>query len=646
MKPKPASRLRMRLLAGLLTAAGALLSLAALAVPSAAGQDSLTVSITPHDDWSPAAVTDLAASAGGEGQLLLQWTAPDGNGGAFSQTQTASSYRLRIATFPVTSVGSTTAWWNSATAVTPPTPAPAGSLETSLLNNLEPGATYWAAVISLDSVGNVSPVDTKTAGGATQAQRLVSDLAPSAPSGLHVVSVGSAAIQIAWNASAASDLWYYNVYADSTAPYDFSDAVVVAVASGTAPALDYGGLPLDTTVYFRVTAVDKGAPTYLGHALESAASASVSASTVRPLTRPLTPYGIWITTGTNNATVGWMPVEAYESGIMFTDPRHPSSVELTGYHVYRATAPTAAPWTDLVAVSSSAASYTDNTAVPGSYYMVRAYNPAGLSQASMVRGNLLRNAFVVGFDGQTTFQMADDVATISVNGEGQQSNAYLVVTSSHPEQLSETVVKSLEFTAMKQGIIATPNAKLSNPGMLMLHYDMDPATGQVTPSGLRGFGASAYRPSANGSGTPDQLSVFWNNGNKWVQLYGKLDPVAQVVAVQTPYLGQYQLRTAQRTQGFQFNSANVSNRMVTPNGDGKNDDVLFTFDNPAASEVVGHVFDARGREIATMVPGPINPQGSLLWDGKSNGKWVPGGVYIYEIKAEGQTHTGSIIVIK
>jgi gliding motility-associated-like protein len=486
-------------------------------------------------------------------------------------------------------------------------------------------------------------VDTKTAAGAAQAQMLVADLAPSAPSGLHVVSIGSAAISVAWSASAASDLWYYSVSVDSTSPYDFADSVVVTVASGTSPSLDFGGLPLDTTVYFRVTAVDKGAPSYLGHALESAPSASVSASTVRPLTRPLAPYGITISTAVNSATIGWMPVQAYESGVMFTDPANPNATELTGYHVYRATAPAAAPWSDLVAVSSSALSYTDNAAVPGSYYMVRAYNPAGFSTNSMVRGNNFRNAFIVGFDGKTTFQMADEVATISVNGEGQQSNAYLVVTSSHPEQLSETVVKSLEFTAMRQGITPTPNAKLSNPGMLLLHYDLDPGTGQVVPSGLRGFGASSYRPSAGG-GTPDQLSVFWNNGNKWVQLYGKLDAVNQVVAVQTPYLGQYQLRAAERTQSFTFNSANVSNRMVTPNGDGKNDDVLFTFSNPAASEVIGKVFDARGREIATMVPGPVAD--SLLWDGKSNGKWVPGGVYIYEIKAEGQTHTGTVIVIK
>ena len=97
--------------------------------------------------------------------------------------------------------------------------------------------------------------------------------------------------------------------------------------------------------------------------------------------------------------------------------------------------------------------------------------------------------------------------------------------------------------------------------------------------------------------------------------------------------------------GFSFNPASgVSNRMLTPNGDGKNDFVVFTFNNPKDSQVTGKIYDLQGRLVAEMSPGPVS--NSLEWNGKAGGQAVPGGIYIYQIQAEGKTFNGTIVVIR
>ncbi len=109
--------------------------------------------------------------------------------------------------------------------------------------------------------------------------------------------------------------------------------------------------------------------------------------------------------------------------------------------------------------------------------------------------------------------------------------------------------------------------------------------------------------------------------------------------------GQYQLRSVERPLAFNFNQAGVSNRLVTPNGDGKNDTVVFTYDNPRDSEVRVRLLDIRGKEVVGSLPaGPVS--NSKQWDGTAGGRAVPGGVYIYQVEGEGRTFTGTIVIIR
>jgi hypothetical protein len=115
--------------------------------------------------------------------------------------------------------------------------------------------------------------------------------------------------------------------------------------------------------------------------------------------------------------------------------------------------------------------------------------------------------------------------------------------------------------------------------------------------------------------------------------------------------------------GASFRFFGPLSRIITPNGDGKNDQAFFCFDNPADSDASGKVYSLLGSEVASMGPrltpsvnGCVNTFGagtfpgqsnqSLTWDGRSNGNVVRSGIYVYRITAELKAYTGTLIVVR
>jgi hypothetical protein len=109
-----------------------------------------------------------------------------------------------------------------------------------------------------------------------------------------------------------------------------------------------------------------------------------------------------------------------------------------------------------------------------------------------------------------------------------------------------------------------------------------------------------------------------------------------------------------RVSAFSFSG--VSNRFITPNGDGRNDNVAFSFANPADSAGSVKIYDLRGHLLTTI---PINSGGSLfcptgdsvnsgcpMWDGRVNGSAVSSGVYIYVVAVENVVASGALVVIR
>lgn len=633
-------RRRLTLLSALLwaAAAGPCLTVLAAARASAATSDALTVTLIPRDIWPPAPVTDLVGVPGAEGQMLLQWTAPDSNSNALGTPSAAAGYDIRIATFSVDSVGgSTTAWWNGALDVrslpapalsaAPPAPGSPGAQEFLLLTRLEPGATLYALITSTDAVGLISDADVKAVTPGGQAFALIYDAVPPAPAGLGVAQTGASTFTVTWSSGTAYDLDYYRIYLDSTAPRDFADAwTSTAPASATSALI--GGLPYGTYA-LRLAAVDKGAPSYPGLPLEGPPSMIVTADIVPRLAQ--TPYGIDISSSGGSVTIRWLPVVRYSDLTGFVDPAAPSIGDLSSYRVYRASTIVLGTWTELAVLSTGTPSWTGAAVATAPYYAVRSQNNdsmLSLSGRSLIRSASTLDGFVVAPDDQSYFRIPAAQIAPFVGTAGDPASAYAIEVSSRPQDLGGRVFKSLDFKAYRGGLTSDPSFALDGMGTLHMHYEIS---------------GSSLSPSFTGAAAgPQNASVYWWNGARWLQLYGKVDALSQGLFLETKYFGRYQVRSVERVAGFAFNLAGLSNRFVTPNGDGKNDTVVFTFDNPRDAKVTGRILDLKGRVVVSeMAPGPV--QNTLEWRPGSD---LPGGIYIYQLEGEGQPFTGTIVILK
>ncbi|MBI4061787.1 MAG: hypothetical protein HY403_10180, partial [Elusimicrobia bacterium] len=584
----------------------------------------------------PENITDLVAVPGAsEGVVNLTWTQPGDDG----YVGTASSYTLRVST--IANINNDADFDNPALAkplsvfsATPaPVPGAGGSLRTYAIEGLEPGATYYFAMKATDDDSPLPLTSAWVRAGATNPNNFAyaEDLPPAAPTGLAVAPTGISSFTVTWNASTAADVDYYRIFVDSTSPYDFADAWVVTVPK-TQVSTIIGGLAFGDYA-FRMTVVDKGAPDYPGVALESAPSATVMGTLTR---RPAqTPYGIGLSAGPGTATVSWLPVVRYEDGGAFVDPGAPALGELSGYRVYRSTTPILSTWSQIADVSTATWSWTDSASGPEFYYTVRSENSNSdltLSRQSLVRSAATLDAYSVAPDDQSYFYIPSSLVGPLVGAPGDPGSAYAIVPSSRPQDLGGRVYQSLEFKAYRGGLTPDANFSLEGLGRVHMHYEIS---------------GSSTAPSFSGAAAdPQNASVYWWNGVRWLQLYGKRDTLAQSYGqlgtlsrdmfLETKYFGLYQVRSVERVTSFAFNLAGLSNRFVTPNGDGKNDSVVFTFDNPRDAHVRGRILDLRGRVVVSdLLPGPV--QNSLLWDGTSNGRSVPGGVYIYQLEGEGQS---------
>ena len=103
----------------------------------------------------------------------------------------------------------------------------------------------------------------------------------------------------------------------------------------------------------------------------------------------------------------------------------------------------------------------------------------------------------------------------------------------------------------------------------------------------------------------------------------------------------------------------VLNRLITPNGDGRNDTFIFRCYNPRDSEIEARIYDLRGGEVGKMrlkqrsngsdpFSGRDDVSGiyyDLEWDPNAGAK-VPGGVYLYQITVETKVYKGTVVVIR
>lgn len=150
---------------------------------------------------------------------------------------------------------------------------------------------------------------------------------------------------------------------------------------------------------------------------------------------------------------------------------------------------------------------------------------------------------------------------------------------------------------------------------------------------------SAAASRAPGSATLSS-GLFWHNGVEWIYLGGEKDGTS--VTIQASSFGHYQLRVVERATDFRMLS--LWPKIITPNGDGINDEFNVTFENPTAERVDGSIYDLSGMFIVKMA---FKTEYWLTWDGRfDNGTKVPAGIYFYQVKVGSKVRHGSIVVAK
>ncbi len=146
----------------------------------------------------------------------------------------------------------------------------------------------------------------------------------------------------------------------------------------------------------------------------------------------------------------------------------------------------------------------------------------------------------------------------------------------------------------------------------------------------------------DGSGTEDYsgkderaMRVFWWDGFEWRLVGGTVDPVNNTVTAKVMHFSTYAVFPIRSLSSGDYRP---KERVITPSGSaGKNDFAQF----PVSGNFTVTLYDINGYKVRTLSDG-VN-----IWNGEDdNGDIVESGVYIYQIKSEGKTVSGTIVVAK
>lgn len=102
------------------------------------------------------------------------------------------------------------------------------------------------------------------------------------------------------------------------------------------------------------------------------------------------------------------------------------------------------------------------------------------------------------------------------------------------------------------------------------------------------------------------------------------------------------------TAGVAVGNSRALNRLVTPNGDSRNDTFVFKCHNPSELLVRGEIFDLKGRKVADMVrdmSAPLDDFYYMEWD-PNGGRRAAGGVYVYQVTVGESVLRGTVVVVR
>ena len=397
-----------------------------------------------------------------------------------------------------------------------------------------------------------------------------------------------------------------------------------------------------TTYTYQVVALN-------GNNVPSAPSNQVTVTTLGIIVVPKMPGGYWAETSGGVVTYHWRTVTERVDGSPLTN--------LAGYEIY-VSSNIVAPknlWVLVTTAPTNSWSTSEASGASPSYYSIRAVDTNNLASDythAMDNSAALVHYFL-GPDGVTRAQ----IPQVAANPLRQQFNSYgsdlTLQWVEVPGDETGRVVRSMTLEAMSDNTgTAVTNFSFDVPALIgIITYSV--ANGQViagTPQySWLGTASSPASPAQStiakagsslipASEAGNNLSLFWYDGVEWVKTTGEVDSTNNEVSFTGTRLGSYQIRIASHASTpSQISLTKVYPRIITPNGDGWNDKVIFQFDNPQLLPLSGQIFDVSGTKVAGLSVGP-NPDSTLEWDGKSSGgQPVPAGIYIYEVDISGSS---------
>ena len=293
-------------------------------------------------ETAPGAPTGLTATADGQTEIDLSWTAPSDDGGA-----DITGYRIEVSTDNAT--------WSDLEANT-------RSTSTSYSHTgLSAGSTrhYRASAINSEGTGEASGVATATTDSAPSAS------APGAPTSLSATADGQTNIDLSWNAPSddgGADITGYliEVSEDNSTWSDLE-----ANTRSTSTSYSHTGLTAGSTRHYRVSAINSAG---------TGSASGADSATTDAATAPGAPTGLTATAdGQTEIDLSW------------TAPSDNGGADITGYRIESST--DGSSWSDLEAnTNSTGTSYSQTGLDAGStrHYRVSAINSAGTGLASNV----------------------------------------------------------------------------------------------------------------------------------------------------------------------------------------------------------------------------------------------------------------------
>ncbi|MBI4370642.1 MAG: gliding motility-associated C-terminal domain-containing protein [Elusimicrobia bacterium] len=398
---------------------------------------------------------------------------------------------------------------------------------------------------------------------------------------------------------------------------------------------------LYTTFYYLIVSSD---------AVGNYSSGTLSSVSLRENIPPREPYGVLAEKISRDfILISWLPPKFNGDGSLIAASSVPRPHEVSAIEIYNATAP-AGPWNLWKTTSPTESSLIVRTSGL-EYFRLQAidvYGNRSPGASMIVDSSATVTETVLG--GRSYVSLAPSLASYLRPSGNPLGQALRLRSQEINEEERGITYTAVRFWAeiVESGQEAKGLVFPRSEAKVVLHY----------AGNERGEVSAASALSRDIAGAPlvqegtvrlenadRELGLYWHNGQGRIKVYGDVDKTDQTISLETASLGGYYVQKLYREAAFDFDVTQVEPRVLTPNGDGRNDVVIFRFNNPKDSSITGRIFDLSGSRVADLTAGPVTD--SKMWDGRDfQGAYAGSGVYIYQLEAEGQIFNGTLAVAR